>query len=227
VYPQASAAIATNSLDTPVIGLIGRAARGSVSAATLEQRVTTLSRSLDLSSFGLADDLAVLGSFIAGSHALTTFAGDAPFNTDDRPIVAYRAPRITYASDSRPRDRLIALLSETSIAASDVLASPPPSLDARLVAYWRARDRFIEAGRDIEPTGDVQRMLAQVREPLLDILRISPEFQPAYEPLLRMAAALSEVDARSAKELLLRLQEAQPARPESGRLLAELASRTP
>jgi spermidine synthase len=34
-------------------------------------------------------------------------------------------------------------------------------------------------------------MLAQVREPLLAVLRISPDFQPAADPLLRMAQALS------------------------------------
>ncbi len=38
------------------------------------------------------------------------FAGDAAANTDDHPVVAYRAPRITYAPDSLPRERLIALL---------------------------------------------------------------------------------------------------------------------
>lgn len=222
VYPQATAMIATNSLDTPVIGLIGRAARDAVNYPTIERRAAAL----DLTSFGLADAITVLGSFIAGSRTLAAFASDAALNTDDRPIVSYRAPRITYAADSKPRDRLIALLRETSIEPGDVLASSQPSLDARLIAYWRARNRFLEAGRDVEPTTDVEHMLAQVRQPLLDVLHISPDFQPAYDPLLRMAAALSEIDAGAARTLLLQLQEAQPARPESGRLLAELASRT-
>jgi spermidine synthase len=39
-------------------------------------------------------------------------AGDAPANTDDLPVVAYRAPRITYAPDSTPAERFIALLHE-------------------------------------------------------------------------------------------------------------------
>ena len=37
-------------------------------------------------------------------------------------------------------------------------------------------------------------MLAQVREPLLAVLRISPDFRPAYDPLLRMAGALVAID---------------------------------
>ena len=59
----------------------------------------------------------MLGSFVAGPEALRRFAGDAAANTDDRPVVAYRAPRITYAPESLPRDRLLALLQELSIAA--------------------------------------------------------------------------------------------------------------
>ena len=42
---------------------------------------------------------------------LQRFAGDAAANTDDHPVVAYRAPRITYAPDSqpaRPADRAAA-----------------------------------------------------------------------------------------------------------------------
>ena len=79
------------------------------------------------------------------------FAGDAPLNTDDRPVVAYRAPRITYAPDSLPRDRLFALLR----AAVDIAPEradrvrPTPAGARRLAAYWSARDRFIEVGRDV------------------------------------------------------------------------------
>ena len=41
------------------------------------------------------------------------------------------------------------------------------------------------------PRRGVQDMLAQVREPLLSVLRISPDFRPAYDPLLAMATALA------------------------------------
>ena len=53
----------------------------------------------------------------------------------------------------------------------------------RLSAYGAARNQFIESGRDVRPTGDVRQMLAQVREPLLSVLRTSPDFRPAYDPL--------------------------------------------
>jgi len=79
-----------------------------------------------------------------------------------------------------------------------------------LSAYWSARDRFIDVGRHVQPTADVERMLAQVREPLLSVLRISPDFRPAYEPLLRMASALNERDPAAARALRADLASVQP-----------------
>lgn len=85
---------------------------------------------------------------------------------------------------------------------------------------------YIEAGRNVEPTSDVRRMLAQVREPLLSVLSISPEFRPAYDPLLQMAVALGDVDAAAARALLTELRDAQPSRPEAGEALRALPSVT-
>jgi spermidine synthase len=65
-------------------------------------------------------------------------------------------------------------------------------------------------------------MLAQVREPLLSVLRISPDFRPAYDPLLRMAAALMNSDAAAARALLAELDRLQPARPEAALALSRL-----
>jgi spermidine synthase len=63
-------------------------------------------------------------------------------------------------------------------------------------------------------------MLAQVREPLLAVLRISPDFRPAYDPLLSMATALARSNVSGARTLLTELTRIQPARTEATRLLA-------
>ena len=81
------------------------------------------------------DDLALLGTFIADSHALERFAADAPLNTDDRPVVAYRAPRLVYAADSLPRDRLLDLLQQLDIAPNELVASADTGWNARMSAY--------------------------------------------------------------------------------------------
>ncbi|MBK1688024.1 spermine/spermidine synthase domain-containing protein [Rubrivivax gelatinosus] len=218
VWPGAVAVLATNSLDTPVVGLIGRAGGMRLTPEALRERLRGAPQA---ARWGLDDEFALLGSVIAGPRALARFAADAPLNTDDRPVVAYRAPRLTYAPDSRPRDRLLALLGALDVAA-DELPADPGALAPRLAAYRQARDLFLAAGRDVVPSADPRRMLAQVQAPLLAALRLSPDFRPAYEPLVAMAAALAARDRPAARSLLAELHMLQPAWPEAGRVLEEL-----
>jgi spermidine synthase len=70
-------------------------------------------------------------------------------------------------------------------------------------------------------------MLAQVHEPLLSVLRISPGFRPAYDPLLRMARALGRIDVAAARALSTELQAVQPARPEAAQALRALSHPAP
>jgi spermidine synthase len=227
-FPNGSALLASNSLETPVIGLVGQSDDTPFDAAALARSLASNPLQQKLARMGLEDEFALLGSFFAGPHALKRFAGDAPANTDDHPVVAYRAPRITYAPDSLPRDRLIALLHELTIEPSELVASTPgEAWPARLAAYWHARNRFIESGRDVHPTADVRDMLAQVRAPLLEALHISPDFRPAYDPLIGMAMALARTDAAGARTLLTDLAQVQPARAEAGLALRELGTPAP
>ncbi len=228
VYPDGWAMLASNSLETPVLGLVGRGDAGRFDASALREHLASVVLPERLANIGIEDEFALLGSFVAGPKALKRFAGNAAANTDDHPVVAYRAPRITYTPDSLPRDRLIALLRELSIEPDElVAASPETELPRRLTAYWAARDRFIESGRAVRPSSDVQEMLAQVREPLLTVLRISPDFRPAYDPLIRMATMLAQTDAPGARALLTELARAQPARSEATLALSRIGGATP
>ncbi len=222
VYPNSFAVLATNSLDTPVVGLIARRDGQRFDLAAIHSRLQSSASTMlrAPAEFGLADDFALLGSFIAGPRALAKFAGAAQLNTDDHPVVATLAPRITYAADSLPRDRLSSLLREVDIGTDELLAAPVNNEWARrLAAYWQARDQFINAGRNVQAAADPRQMLAQVREPLLAVLRVSPDFRPAYDPLLRIAVALENTDAAMATSLLNELQQLQPLRPEAGRAI--------
>jgi len=230
VYPRAAALLASNSLETPVLGLVGRGDDRAFDPAAIHDRLARRALPGRAAALGLDDELAVLGSLVAGPAALARLAGDAAANTDDHPVVAYRAPRLTYAPDSLPRDRLISLLAELSIAPAEVIQPGPrlpttggattdPGWPARLAAYWAARDRFVASGRDVRPTPRVQDMLAQVREPLLAVLRISPDFRPAYDPLLAMARELARTDPAAARVLIGELARLQPARSDATRAL--------
>ena len=223
VYPDATAILANNGLDTPVLGLVGRADSRRFDPAGVRTRLAGTAMPHPPPAFGIEDEFAVLGSFVAGPGSLAHFADGAPVNTDDLPVVAYRAPRITYAPNSLPRDRLLALLAEFSVNPGDVVeGSVDDAFAKRLSAYWAARSRFIAIGRGVRPTHDAGEMLAQVREPLLSVLRMSPDFRPAYDPLLQMARSLSATDPAAARALLFDLSAVQPARPEAAAFLHEL-----
>lgn len=227
-YPEGWAMLATHSLETPVLGLVSRADGQRFDPALLRGRLADHALPRAPAEFGLPDEMALLGGFVAGPRALARFAGDATVNRDDHPVVAYRAPRITYAPDSAPKDRLFALLDEFQLVPEELLeAQTDAAWSARLAAYWQARDRYLVAGRAVRPSGDVQRMLAQVREPLLAVLHTSPDFRPAYDPLLQMAVALARTDAAAARGLLAELARAQPARSEAPRALAQLERSVP
>jgi spermidine synthase len=91
---------------------------------------------------------------------------------------------------------------------------------ARLHAYWQARNRFVEAGAAL--TGDPRgpALIAAAARGLLDALRISAEFDPAYAPLMSMARSLRRSDPAAAQRLLQAIDAAAPARPEARDLLA-------
>jgi spermidine synthase len=92
----------------------------------------------------------------------------------------------------------------------------------RLAAYWAARHQHLRNGMAVQPAANLQAMLAQVRAPLLATLRTSPDFRPAYDPLLRMALALQRDDPAAARRLLTDLQAAAPQRSEAADALARL-----
>lgn len=228
VNPHALAVLATFSLETPVLGLVARADGRPPDVADFDRRLAAKVLPMRPEALGMADAFGVLGNFVAGPSALARFARAAPANTDDHPVVGYKAPRITYAPDSLPRERLFALLHELDVAPVDVIGADADAARAqRLAAYWHARDRFLDAGRSVRPVADARHMLAQVRGPLLSVLRISPDFRPAYDPLLRMADALARTDRDAARALLEDLQQVQPARTEAVLALRELGGPAP
>jgi spermidine synthase len=225
VYPGGWAMIASGSLETPVLGLVGRRGATRFELDAVRARLGQRALPSRVSSIGLESDFAVLGSFVAGPASLSRFAGNAPLNTDDRPVVMYRAPRITYAPDSSPAARFIELLRELAIEPNELLNAPSdPGWSPRLSAYWSARNRFIESGRGVHPSPRVEEMLRQVRDPLLSVLRISPDFRPAYDPLLAMATALSRSNVSGARSLLSELARLQPARTDAAQLLASMTT---
>ena len=214
VFPHGWAMLASNSLDTPVVGLVGGKENTPFKLDELSSRqlrATTVSRFSDTNN-----TLELMGNFFAGPTSLHEFSSSALINTDDHPVVVYLAPRITYAPDSQPRDRLIELLQATSIHANELLDETGAAvLTNRLSAYWRARNEYLRVGRDVQLSNNANEMLRQLHDPLLSVLHISSEFRPALRPLLHLTEALRQTDSAAADALAseLHLIEATNRRP--------------
>lgn len=230
VFPDAVAVLATNSLDTPVLGLLGRDDALRFSPQALQQRLQAVQSLPALDGLQLDDAFAAAGSVLADADALRRFAADAAPHRDDRPLVAYRAPRLRDTPGQGPRERLRQLIDTLGADPAVVFSLQPGSAaDAdfgrRVAAYWRARQHHLVAGMQVRPVADLNAMLAQVQGPLLHSLQLSPDFRPAYEPLLRMSLALGRSDPERAQALLVRLNAIRPLPVDAAAVLQQLSLR--
>lgn len=245
VFPAVEAHLGHYSLEQPIVALIGREAAAQYDAGWLETHVTHPPLQRRLVALRLNSDFALFGGFLGGAQALARFVGQGPLGSDDWPLVTFRAPAFTYGPPRPAAERLLALvetLREQRSTLLDPHGSPAarrpelsgrsarggplqkptlltsalePTFAARLSQYWGARDAYLHAGVGIRPSRDVREMLAQTREPLLGVLRMSADFVPAYAPLLAMAEGLHRTDPSAARLLLDDIEAASPARPET------------
>ena len=210
VYPNAVAVLASNSLDTPVVGLISRPDQPAWKIETVRARLSEMSSPMAkvLKGAKLDDEFAVLGSIIAGPLALREFVRHAVVNTDDRPVVTHQAPWVSYAPQEAPRHRLTMLMQRMAPHVADVLGPRQEADAARLEAYWAARAKYLAFGMAVRPDPDPRVMLDQLRGPLLDLVLTSPDFRPASEPLLALAEAVRETDPKLSAQVKSALQSA-------------------
>ncbi len=219
VYPDAIAVVNDLSLITPVIGLVGGLGPVSVSGKAIPHEPLLVA----MKQTKLLTPVPGLEGFIGGPETLTAFAGAGPLNTDDHPIALFQAPEAVYGGLGDPAERLMVLIDDLDRAAPKGLA--PDRVTPRLIAYWRARDRFLALGaykRDALMAADSGQAVDALAVPLLSIVRMSPDFAPAYDPLIAMAAHLHRDDSGKAMKLLMDMAAANPTRREAPLLLARL-----
>ncbi len=224
VYPTATAWLAHFSLQTPMLAVCGGPGLARLTLAALAARLSEPAAQAALRRTGLRTPLDMLGLFAGGPATLRAFAGAGPRNTDDRPVVTLDARRNVRALQAPPTALLLQLLRHLSPDPADLpggLAEGGPAA-VRLAAYWRARLVFIEAGAALPDGLGGQALVAAAAPGLLAAVRISPDFDAAYDPLLSMARALAAVDRPAAAALLRSLDAAAPGLPEVAGLLARL-----
>jgi spermidine synthase len=221
-FPRAELHLGHLSLGMPIIALVGyRDAPPQALAGHLAPRLADPRLAAELREMRLDSDFALLGGLLAGAEELHDFAGPGPFNTDDLPRVTYQAPSFVYQTQAPAERRVLALLDELSTATAPGDAGED-GFTQRLGRYREARDAFLRAGAGIPPDPDPRRLLERTREPLLRIVRMSPDFDPAYRPLLGLAGALYESDPQLTLALLRELESANPGRTEARALRESL-----
>jgi spermidine synthase len=226
-FPHVQVHLPHFSLQQPIIGLLGSEQPLRYGPEWLQNRVHSPALQQQLVALRLNSNLALFGGFIADRTNLANFVGAGSLNTDDRPLVTYQAPGFAYRQEQGHPERLVQLVEALvhergTLLDSSNVTLPQREFAERLSAYWAARDAYLRAGLGISPQQDLHAMLAKIREPLLDVVRISSDFMSAYLPLLTMAQALNQSDPQAARRLLLELDQAAPSRQEARRLLRQL-----
>ncbi|WBL81347.1 spermidine synthase [Bradyrhizobium xenonodulans] len=221
VYPDGSAWLNHYSIRTPMLALIGTRDGGHLDTEALAARLRDPAIGSVVRPLGFEAPIDLLGQYLGGPHALSAFAGEGPRNTDDYPFVTFDARRNVRALTAAPWSLLLAVTKDIQPDSNELLArgAEHDALGARLDAYWAARNRFLEAGASLpgDPRGTA---LIEAASPgLIDALRLSAEFDPAYGPLMGMARSLIGSDRAAAARLLRKINQAAPSRGEARDLL--------
>jgi len=220
VYPNGSAWLNHYSVRTPMLALIGSTDATTVDPDALAARLRDPAIRAVVRPLGFETPIDLLGQYLGGPTVLAALAGDAPRNTDDHPFVTFDAHRNVRALTAPPWTLLLSVTRTMRPDPAELLAAPGrDALSERLIAYWRARDRFLEAGAALpgDPRGSA--LIDAAAPGLLDALRLSPEFDPAYGPLIGMAKSLAASDRAAAMRLLREINDAAPSRGEARELL--------
>jgi spermidine synthase len=225
-FPNAVAVLASNSLDSPVIGLIskGDAQRGTpfINIDLVEERLRLFSDTALLKQAKLNTSAAVLGTIFADSDSLHQWIGGREPNTDNHPVVIHEAPWTTYGATISARARLMTLMAASTVTPPKVFASKNEQAYGTLAAYWKARQAHLQLGTRVVAELDPEKMLNQIQRPMLDILAGSPDFQPAVDPLVSLASVLASNNPTRAREVLMALVAIRPTDTQVQQALARL-----
>jgi spermidine synthase len=211
VFPYAELWVLRFNVDTPAIGLIGWREQPrfrtdlAISYPPLREHLRVVA---------LGDALRLFGCRLGEISA----SKSGSLNTDDHPLVLFKAPYLTFREHDDPGVRLLQLLDRYSGVPTD-LPIKDTEFVSRLTAYTRARDIFLHG---LMEEGRGERVQALNR--FIESARVSPDFTSGYAQALGIATSLARTNPAAAQEILRRLIDAQPARPVARELLEKLTS---
>lgn len=228
VFPHTRAYLVDFEINNPALGLVATTQPISYPADWFERRVQDDRLRRYLKGLVLNNGVRLLGSCIADADQLRSYASGASINTDNDPIVTFNAPKFTSQQDATSYGRLLTLLDHCHLEAKQVLSqghsqSHNATTDRfanRLSNFITARDTYIRGTAAL-----AQGRLQQAVDAYVESAGLSVDFTPAYARCLAMAKEQAKTDRRAARELLTRLANAQPNRPEAKQWLEQLPER--
>jgi spermidine synthase len=188
------------------VGLIARKGAAWPLVSDLDKKWLDPELTLGAKRANLNDALDVLGTVVADSESLRRFSAVTRPNTDDHLQVSFKAPWVTYAPQETPRARLKEVLSLWNVAPE---STEPEAGQSRLHAYRQAHKFYLEMGLKVKANSDPFLLLNLIQEELFQLIKLSPEFHPAYETLNALANAVSVLHPEQSKAVLGRLQNLQ------------------
>lgn len=211
------------SLQQPIVGLVGSNRPLRFQQDWLQNRVEFRPLQQELANLGFDSNLSFFAGYIADESRLASYVGDGALNTDNQPLVTYRTPAFAYQQLEGHGERLVELVDALKGDNSHLLSLKPTvasqDFGRRIQAYWRARDAYLKAGLGVTVQDDFATVVAKIKDPLLEVVKMSEDFSSAYTPLLAMAEAMNETNPRAARSLLLELKDAAPSRHEAEQML--------
>ena len=94
-------------------------------------------------------------------------------------------------------------------------------LEVRADAQQR-QQRRLQLGASIQPDPSPHKMLDQLQTPLLALLKDSPDFQPALDPLLAMSLGVASSAPARSRAILADLHALYPANRQIAQALSQL-----
>jgi spermidine synthase len=215
------------NLETPVVGLTGRTAAGVANPESLYDPLDDELFAQQVNRGGLRNALRELGLGEPAQLAslLVSLAPDQlPAEvqaTDNRPVVAFLAPRAGFTDAAKPYATLFKLLEWARVPRLDEQDWPGLSAASleRLQSILAARDKYLGALR-LEAEGRP----GEAREALVESARLSADFTTGYAHAITLAVQMSRDNPAEARRLLERLAAARPELPVARSLIQRLFS---
>lgn len=142
VFPETHSWLALYNVDSPAFALIGRAAPDSL-AVDLE-RLEQTTRADAFAPVVLQDARDLFAGYMLDRDALSRFAGDAPTNTDFRPVVLFEAPKSGREHAGMENLQLLLPL-RAGYPRHLVTSSDPDDFAAQTQAFSAALDHYLRA----------------------------------------------------------------------------------